>query len=59
MAARRAVITTNIEQNPECVIHGESGLLYAAEDEAALSAALLLLHEPASEKPSGQPRAKG
>jgi hypothetical protein len=31
MGTRRAAITTNVGQNPACVIHGESGLLCAAE----------------------------
>jgi glycosyltransferase involved in cell wall biosynthesis len=43
MACAKPVVTTNVGQNPEYIVNGESGILVGANAETELSSALLAL----------------
>lgn len=54
-AAGRPVVATRVGGVPECVVHGETGLLVPAEDEAALAAAIVeLARAPARRRALGE-----
>jgi starch synthase (maltosyl-transferring) len=55
MAARRAVIATNVDGTPEAVVHGWTGLLVPPENPGALAQAMgRLLREPAMRQRFGE-----
>jgi len=54
MAARRAVVATNVDGTPEAVAHGWTGLLVPPANPAALAQAIeRLLHDPAMRQKFG------